>query len=179
MEPFFVPQDVYDHMETVKERLKTPEEEWKARFALYCEKYPEMKELWDQYHDGNLAEKLYDQEEFWAFEDKPQATRNVSGELLNRINQAVPNLFGGSADLAPSNKTALKGAGDFSKEDYSGKNLHFGVREQAMAAIGNGLALPGWSDSLCGYLLRIQRLHEACGKTVFSDEGAYDIRSDS
>ena len=44
-------------METVKERLKTPEEEWKARFALYCEKYPEMKELWDQYHDGNLAEK--------------------------------------------------------------------------------------------------------------------------
>ena len=143
MEPFFVPQDVYDHMETVKERLKTPEEEWKARFALYCEKYPEMKELWDQYHDGNLAEKLYDQEEFWAFEDKPQATRNVSGELLNRINQAVPNLFGGSADLAPSNKTALKGAGDFSKEDYSGKNLHFGVREQAMAAIGNGLALHG------------------------------------
>ena len=143
MEPFFVPQDVYDHMETVKERLKTPEEEWKARFALYCEKYPEMKELWDQYHDGNLAEKLYDQEEFWAFEDKPQATRNVSGELLNRINKAVPNLFGGSADLAPSNKTALKGEGDFSKEDYSGKNLHFGVREQAMAAIGNGLALHG------------------------------------
>ena len=115
MGPFFVPQDVYDHMETVKERLKTPEEEWKARFALYCEKYPEMKELWDQYHDGNLAEKLYDQEEFWAFEDKPQATRNVSGELLNRINQAVPNLFGGSADLAPSNKTALKGAGDSPK----------------------------------------------------------------
>ena len=143
MEPFFVPQDVYDHMETVKERLKAPEEEWKARFTQYCEKYPEMKELWDQYHDGNLAEKLYDQDEFWAFEDKPQATRNVSGELLNRINKAVPNLFGGSADLAPSNKTALKGEGDFSKEDYSGKNLHFGVREQAMAAIGNGLALHG------------------------------------
>ena len=93
-ESFFVPQDVYDHMETVKERLKAPEEAWKARFAQYCEKYPEMKELWDQYHDRTLAEKLYDQDEFWTFEDKPQATRNISGELLNRINKAVPNLFG-------------------------------------------------------------------------------------
>ena len=132
-EPFFVPQDVYDHMETVKERLKAPEEAWKARFAQYCEKYPEMKELWDQYHDRTLAEKLYDQDEFWTFEDKPQATRNISGELLNRINKAVPNLFGGSADLAPSNKTALKGEGDFSREDRAGKNLHFGVREQDVA----------------------------------------------
>ena len=72
-----------------------------------------------------------------------KATRNLSGELLNKINKVVPNLFGGSADLAPSNKTNLKGEGDFSKADYAGKNLHFGVREQAMTAIGNGLALHG------------------------------------
>ena len=52
---------------------------------------------------------------FWSYEDKPQATRNLSGELLNKINKVVPNLFGGSADLAPSNKTNLKGEGDFSK----------------------------------------------------------------
>ena len=139
MEPFYVPQDVYDHMAKVRESLKAPEEEWNARFAAYCEKYPEMKELWDQYHDKDLPKKLWDNEEFWSYEDKPQATRNLSGELLNKINKVVPNLFGGSADLAPSNKTNLKGEGDFSKADYSGKNLHFGVREQAMTAIGNGL----------------------------------------
>lgn len=143
MEPFYVPQDVYDHMDKVKESLKAPEEDWNARFAAYCEKYPEMKELWDQYHDKNLPKKLWDNEEFWSYEDKPQATRNLSGELLNKINKVVPNLFGGSADLAPSNKTNLKGEGDFSKADYAGKNLHFGVREQAMTAIGNGLALHG------------------------------------
>lgn len=143
MEPFYVPQDVYDHMNKVKESLKAPEEDWNARFAAYCEKYPEMKELWDQYHDKNLPKKLWDNEEFWSYEDKPQATRNLSGELLNKINKVVPNLFGGSADLAPSNKTNLKGEGDFSKADYAGKNLHFGVREQAMTAIGNGLALHG------------------------------------
>ena len=143
MEPFYVPQDVYDHMAKVRESLKAPEEEWNARFAAYCEKYPEMKELWDQYHDKDLPKKLWDNEEFWSYEDKPQATRNLSGELLNKINKVVPNLFGGSADLAPSNKTNLKGEGDFSKADYSGKNLHFGVREQAMTAIGNGLVLHG------------------------------------
>lgn len=55
MEPFYVPQDVYDHMDKVKESLKAPEEDWNARFAAYCEKYPEMKELWDQYHDQKHA----------------------------------------------------------------------------------------------------------------------------
>ena len=62
-----------------------------------AEKYPEMKELWDQYHDKDLPKKLWDNEEFWSYEDKPQATRNLSGELLNKINKVVPNLFGGSA----------------------------------------------------------------------------------
>ena len=143
MEPFYVPQDVYDHMAKVRESLKAPEEEWNARFAAYCEKVSGNEGTWDQYHDKDLPKKLWDNEEFWSYEDKPQATRNLSGELLNKINKVVPNLFGGSADLAPSNKTNLKGEGDFSKADYAGKNLHFGVREQAMTAIGNGLVLHG------------------------------------
>lgn len=142
-EPFYVPQDVYDHMETVKEKLKQPQEQWQQMFEEYCKAYPEMKELWDAYHQKDISQKLLENEEFWAVSDKPQATRNVSGELLNKLNAIVPNLFGGSADLAPSNKTALKGAGDFSAANPAGKNLHFGVREQAMAAIGNGLALHG------------------------------------
>ena len=142
-EPFYVPQDVYEHMKTVKEKLKQPHKQWEQMFEEYCRAYPEMKELWDEYHQKDVSRKLLENEDFWAVSDKPQATRNVSGELLNKLNAIIPNLFGGSADLAPSNKTALKGAGDFSKADPSGKNLHFGVREQAMAAIGNGLALHG------------------------------------
>ena len=75
--------------------------------------------------------------------DKAEATRITSGAILNMIKKAMPNLIGGSADLAPSNKTNMKDAGDFSKDNYAGSNLHFGVREQAMAAIGNGLMLHG------------------------------------
>ena len=63
--------------------------------------------------------------------------------MLNKLSRSVPNFFGGSADLAPSNKSDIKGAGDFSKENYAGGNIHFGVREHAMAAICNGIALHG------------------------------------
>ena len=75
MEPFYVPQDVYDHMAKVRESLKAPEEEWNARFAAYCEKYPEMKELWDQYHDKDLPKKLWDNEEFWSYEGSSEPVR--------------------------------------------------------------------------------------------------------
>ena len=106
-------------------------------------KYPEMKELWDNYFDGYDMSDLFNSDEYWAKGDKPEATRSTSGTILNMIKKAMPNLIGGSADLAPSNKTNMKDAGDFSKDNYAGTNLHFGVREQAMAAIGNGLALHG------------------------------------
>ena len=102
-----------------------------------------MKELWDNYHNTDNAKCLYDLDEFWNSFDKPEATRNVSGKLLNIINNVVPNMFGGAADLAPSTKTNMKDAGDFSKENPLGKNIHFGIREIAMAAIGNGIALHG------------------------------------
>ncbi len=140
---FYVPEEVYENYRSLTENLGKAEEKWNALFAEYCEKFPEMKEKWDAYHDENAAEKLYDDEEFWAYEDAPQATRNLSGTMINRIKDKLPNLIGGSADLAPSNKTNMSDAGDFSKENYSGRNLHFGVREIAMAAIGNGLALHG------------------------------------
>lgn len=140
---FYVPEEVYDNYRSLTENLGKAEEKWNALFAEYCEKFPEMKAKWDAYHDENAAEKLYDDEEFWAYEDAPQATRNLSGTMINRIKDKLPNFIGGSADLAPSNKTNMSDAGDYSKENYSGRNLHFGVREIAMAAIGNGLALHG------------------------------------
>ena len=102
-----------------------------------------MKAKWDAFHSDIDAEALLNDEEFWAYEDKPQATRNLSGTMINRLKDRIPQLFGGSADLAPSNKTEMKGAGSFGKADYSGRNIHFGVRELAMGAMTNGLALHG------------------------------------
>ena len=140
---FYVPEEVYENYRAIAQQKTKAYDAWNALFAEYCEKYPEMKALWDRYHDETAADDLIDNEEFWAFEDKPDATRNLSGKMINRIKDLLPNLIGGSADLAPSNKTHMDGETDFSKDNYAGRNLHFGVREIAMAAIGNGLALHG------------------------------------
>ena len=136
-------QDVYDNFAELAKAGAAYEEEWNKLFADYCAKYPDMKELWDAYHDEDNAKKLYDMDDFWNMFDKPEATRNVSGKLLNMVKDVVPNMFGGAADLAPSTKTYMNGVGDFSAETPEGSNLHFGIRELAMAAIGNGLALHG------------------------------------
>lgn len=140
---FEVPQEVYDHYKELSANMTKAEDKWNELFAAYVEKYPEMKELWDNYFDGYDMSDLFNSDEYWAKGDKAEATRNTSGAILNMIKKAMPNLIGGSADLAPSNKTNMKDAGDFSKDNYAGSNLHFGVREQAMAAIGNGLMLHG------------------------------------
>lgn len=140
---FYVPEDIYAHYRDLAEQGAKKEAAWKKLFADYTEKYPEMKQLWDQYYDRDAAKKLYDDETFWAYDEKANATRNLSGIMINRLKDILPNLIGGSADLAPSTKTYMNDAGDFSRADYRGRNLHFGVRELAMAAIGNGLALHG------------------------------------
>ena len=140
---FEVPKEVYDHYKELADNMAKAEDKWNELFAAYVAKYPEMKELWDNYFDGYDMSDLFNSDEYWAKGDKPEATRSTSGTILNMIKKAMPNLIGGSADLAPSNKTNMKDAGDFSKDNYAGTNLHFGVREQAMAAIGNGLALHG------------------------------------
>ena len=140
---FEVPQEVYDHYKELSANMAKAEDKWNELFAAYVEKYPEMKELWDNYFDGYDMSDLFNSDEYWAKGDKAEATRSTSGAILNMIKKAMPNLIGGSADLAPSNKTNMKDAGDFSKDNYAGSNLHFGVREQAMAAIGNGLMLHG------------------------------------
>lgn len=141
--PFFVPQQVYDHYRELAGNGKQAENIWKQMFDVYCEKYPEKKKLWDQYHDRQAGERIWDDEEFWACQEKPDSTRNLSGIMINRLKDRLPMLVGGAADLSPSTKTYMKGAGDFSRESYEGRNLHFGVRELAMAGIANGLALHG------------------------------------
>ncbi|XOQ25573.1 MAG: transketolase [Mitsuokella multacida] len=140
---FNIPQDVYDHYAELAKKGEAAEEAWNKMFAEYCEKFPEDKARWEKYHTAVNAEALYNNDEFWAYEDKAVATRNLSGKMINRLKDIMPNLIGGSADLAPSNKTHMEGEGDFCKTNYAGRNLRFGVRELAMAAIANGLTLHG------------------------------------
>lgn len=142
-EAFEVPEEVYANYKAIAADRAKAEDEWNKLFDEYCSKYPEMKEMWDNYYNGYDLSALFNSEEYWAKGDKPEATRSTSGTVLNLIKQHMPNMIGGSADLAPSNKTNMKDAGDFSKDNYAGSNLHFGVREQAMTAITNGLALHG------------------------------------
>ena len=142
-EPFFVPDEVYENYKAKAENLAKKEEEWNKLFKEYCEKFPEMKTLWDEYKDETKADKLLDDEDFWSHDEKADATRNLSGKVLNKLSAKLPTLFGGSADLAPSNKSYVNGAGDYSAENYAGRNVHFGVRELAMTGIGNGLVLHG------------------------------------
>lgn len=142
-EPFFVPDEVYENYKAKAENLAKKEEEWKLLFKDYCEKFPEMKALWDEFKDENKALELLNDEDFWSYDDKADATRNLSGKVLNKLSAKLPTLFGGSADLAPSNKSYMNGEGDYSAENYGGRNVHFGVRELAMTGIGNGLVLHG------------------------------------
>lgn len=141
-EPFFVPGEVYDNFKAVAEKNAKTQEKWNVMFAEYCSKYPEKKELWDKYYNAN-ADELFASEEYWAHEDKDEATRSVSGKIIAKLKDVMPGLVGGAADLAPSTKTYMADKGDFSSENPSGRNLHFGVREIAMTAIGNGIMLHG------------------------------------
>ncbi|HEY8803863.1 MAG TPA: transketolase, partial [Clostridium sp.] len=142
VEPFTVSDEVTKHMENVKLELMQKEEAWNTLYASYSKKNPELAKEYEAWQSGELPVDLLKIEELWKFEGKA-ATRNSSGAVINILAKYVPNLIGGSADLAPSNKTYMKGKGDFSREDRSGSNLHFGVREHAMAAIANGIYVHG------------------------------------
>ncbi len=142
-EPFTVPDEVYDYCRKIAESNHSFTEKWNRLFEEYRAKYPDMAELWDKYFKDDLANTLFDNPDFWAVPDKAMATRNVSGDLINHIKGILPNMFGGAADLSPSTKTYMKELGDFSAENPSGSNMHFGVRELAMAGIGNGIMLHG------------------------------------
>ena len=139
---FTVPEEVKTHMESFDKQAAVKEATWNKLFASYEASYPELAKEWKLWFSGKISTDLLEDESFWSFE-KPMATREASGILINRLTKLVPNIIGGSADLAPSNKTYMKGRGDFSAEDRSGANLHFGVREHAMAAIANGIYLHG------------------------------------
>ena len=142
-EPFTVPQAVYDQYAKLAAQGQEAEDKWNAMYAEWQAKFPEDAKLHDKFYDKDAVKAVLEDESFWAPAEKPAASRALSGNVINKLKDIIPSLMGGSADLAPSNKTEMKGEGFFSKEDRSGRNIHFGVRELAMAAIGNGLALHG------------------------------------
>ena len=142
-EPFTVPQAVYDQYAKLAAQGQEAEDKWNAMYAEWQAKFPEDAKLHDKFYDKDAVKAVLEDESFWAPAEKPAASRALSGNVINKLKNIIPSLMGGSADLAPSNKTEMKGEGFFSKEDRSGRNIHFGVRELAMAAIGNGLALHG------------------------------------
>lgn len=142
-EPFFVDEVVYDHYKALAQEGHEAHKVWDELFAQYREAHPQLAAQWDKdFTDISLEELLQDGSLF-EFEDKPQSTRNVSGMMINRLKDKYTNIFGGSADLSSSNMTHMKDEASFSAKDYAGRNIHFGVREHAMAGIGNGLMLYG------------------------------------
>ena len=147
-EPFTVPAEVYEHIAEMMKKNEQAEEDWKRLFAEYREAYPELAGAWDFWFSKELPLDLIGDEDLWKFEGR-EATRNSSGMVLGKLATRIPSLFGGSADLAPSNKSYTKGRGDFSAEDRLGCNMHFGVREHAMSAISNGIALHGGLRPYC------------------------------
>ena len=147
-ESFKVDADVYENFNKINEKNAKIEEEWNKLFKEYASKYPEDAKKWDNYY-SEINASLIDSDEFWAWDDAPAATRNISGSIINRLKDIFPNLIGGSADLSPSNKTVMNGEGYISKDEYSGRNIHFGVREFAMTAITNGILLHGGLRAYC------------------------------
>ena len=160
---FFVDEEVYAHLADCAARNAQREAEWNDLMARYAEAYPELKKEYDDWYGMKLPEDFMKDEELWAYEGKI-ATRATSGTMINRLAKRLPNLVGGSADLAPSNNTYIKDGGDYSAENRSGRNMHFGVREHAMAAICNGIALHGGLRVFCGTFF------------VFSDYMKHSIR---
>lgn len=150
LEPaFYVPDEVYSNMEKYISKGIEEEEKWNKLFEEYKKEYPDLAEEYIKWFSGEVDKEALDSDEFWNFEYKPMATRNSSGTIINKLTKIIPNLIGGSADLAPSNKTYMNGRGDFSAENRAGSNMHFGVREHAMAAIANGMYAHGGLKVFC------------------------------
>ncbi|MFQ6059445.1 MAG: transketolase, partial [Anaerolineae bacterium] len=139
---FLIPEEVRDFFAHLRPGWAAREAEWQRRFQAYRQDHPDLAQLWETLMAGRLPDGW--QKRLPDFEPgKVMATRAASGEVLQAIAPALPTLLGGSADLAPSNKTYLRAYKSISRQDFSGRNLHFGVREHAMGAILNGLALHG------------------------------------
>ena len=141
--PFHIPDQALANFRQAVERGKSRESKWQGLFDSYSKAFPTLAQEWQQWTSGRLPDGWENSVPVFPPSEKGIATRAASGEFINAVSMSLPNLLGGSADLAPSNKTNIKGAGDFAAGHYQGRNLHFGVREHGMGSILNGMALHG------------------------------------
>ena len=142
-EDFYVPEEVYETFKQASIKLGVEEEQaWEEKLNAYTNEFPELAATLKQAISGELPTNYADAMKVYE-EGTSHATRSASGEAINAIVQNLPSFFGGSADLAGSNKTMMKNVGDFSASTYEGKNIWFGVREFAMGTALNGMALHG------------------------------------
>ena len=138
---FEVPEEVFKHCKKFGAKGKRAQKAWKEMFKAYAESYPELAKEYLAWKNMEMPD-LKNIEELWQFE-KDDASRGYGNTVLNKLAKYIPNLIGGSADLAPANKSNMKSRADFLPTDKTGSNMHFGIREHAMAAICNGMYLHG------------------------------------
>ena len=138
---FLVPSEVLDYMRKARDRGETWEREWNQTFTEFRQRNADLAAEWDLMQRGELPAGWDAEIPAFPPDVKGKATRDSGSAVENAIAKRVPWLVGGSADLAPSTKTLIAGAGDFESDDYRGRNFHFGIREHAMGSILNGMAL--------------------------------------
>jgi len=141
--PFLIPDEASTHFRQAIDKGKALEDRWQEDFSSFKKANPELAREWDLWMHGTLPEGWDRDIPVFPADEKGMATRVASGSVLNAVASRLPNLLGGSADLAPSNKTEIKGEKDFQADFYGGRNLRFGVREHALGSILNGMALHG------------------------------------
>ena len=148
--PFYVSDDVYAHFADIKSKGAEVEKAWNETFEKYKQKYPEDAKLFTDVMAGNFGDEWIEKLPVVTEWGKKIATRQASGAVINAIAGTLPTLFGGSADLAPSNNTMMKDIPAFSADNKTGRNLHFGIREHGMGSIMNGIVLYGGTKTYGG-----------------------------
>jgi transketolase len=153
---FFVPEEVYDHFQDgIGTRGASARTAWSDLLGAYRGGYPELADEIERMQRRDLPDRWEGALSSFPPDDKGLATRDSNGQVLNALAEVIPWVLGGSADLSPSTKTNLTfaGAGDFQPDSRAGRNLHFGVREHASAAITNGMALTKLRSYWSGFLI--------------------------
>ena len=142
-EKFYIPEDVAEHFLEIKNAGEIAEKEWDKKFSQYHAKFPSEAAEFDRRMDGKLPAGWKEGLPNFSADQKGIASRSSSGKVLNAISRTIPELIGGSADLAPSNNTWINDVEAFQSDSHAGRNIHFGVRENAMGSIVNGITYHG------------------------------------
>lgn len=150
---FFIPDDVAPFRKAQKARGEKSQEEWQKLFDAYCKKYPDEAAELNLILSNKLPEKWDTGVPEFDADTKGVATRGANGKILNAVASRIPWIVGGSADLGPSNQTLLKDVDSIKPGSFAGRNVHFGVREHAMGAIANGMALSGLRSYCATFLI--------------------------